>query len=191
MDTTDMLNIADVLVWNTGIFHIAIYAVVMSAIVFVHELGHYSVGRLLGAKIETFSIGLGRELAHRTDARGTRWRIAIFPIGGYVRFAARTDPAQDADDPLRADLGGSGILPEFRNPFRTQTAVANTDIYLRPLPNTDNDPIGLVTKNSKVRIVNSQNNWYQVDVIEQRSDPPVRLNATRGWLNGKYIDIDD
>ena len=113
MDTTDMLNIADVLVWNTGIFHIAIDAVVMSAIVFVHELGHYSVGRLLGAKIETFSIGLGRELAHRTDARGTRWRVAIFPIGGYVRFAARPDPAQDADDPLRADLAGSGFLPEF------------------------------------------------------------------------------
>ena len=88
-------------------------------------------------------------------------------------------------------MRGRGILPEFRNPFSKQTAVANTDIYLRPSPNTDNDPIGLVTKNSKVRIVNSQNNWYQVDVIEQRSDPPARLNATRGWLNGKYIDIDN
>lgn len=88
-------------------------------------------------------------------------------------------------------MRGRGILPEFRNPFKTQTAVANTDIYLRPSPSADNDPIGLVTKNSKVRIVNSRNNWYQVDVIEQRSDPPARLNATRGWLNGKYIDIDN
>ena len=86
---------------------------------------------------------------------------------------------------------GRGFLPEFRKWFGTQTAMANTDIYLRPSPGTENDPIGLVTKNSKVRIVNSQNNWYQVDVIEQRSDPPARLNATRGWLNGKYIDIND
>ena len=83
-----------------------------------------------------------------------------------------------------------GLLPEIRNPFKKQTAVANTDIYLRPQPNTDNDPIGLVTKNAKVRIVNSQNNWYQVDVIEQgrvRTGGPA---ATSGWLNGKFLDID-
>ena len=88
-------------------------------------------------------------------------------------------------------MRGLGILPEIRNPFRTQIGVANTDIYLRPLPNTDNDPIGLVTKNSKVRIVNSQNNWYQVDVIEQGRSRPVNANVTRGWLNGKYVDLSD
>ncbi len=86
-------------------------------------------------------------------------------------------------------MRGRGMLPEIRNPFLTQTAVANTDIYLRPAPNTDNDPIGLVTKNSKVRIVNSQNNWYQVDVVEQGRDRPSQGNATRGWLNGKYLEI--
>ena len=83
------------------------------------------------------------------------------------------------------------FLPEFRNPFKTQTGTANTDIYLRPLPNTDNDPIGLVTKNSKVRIVNSQNNWYQVDVVEQGRVRASPANATRGWLNGKYLDLND
>ena len=83
------------------------------------------------------------------------------------------------------------ILPEIRNPFSTKTAVANTDIYLRPSPNTDNDPIGLVTKNSKVKIVNSQNNWYQVDVVEQGRVRPVEENATRGWLNGKYLEIEN
>lgn len=88
-------------------------------------------------------------------------------------------------------MRSAGILPEIRNPFKTQTAVANTDIYLRPQPNTDNDPIGLVTKNSKVRIVNSQNNWYQVDIVEQGRARPGQASASRGWLNGKYIDIDN
>ncbi|MEP6789190.1 MAG: SH3 domain-containing protein, partial [Acidobacteriota bacterium] len=88
-------------------------------------------------------------------------------------------------------MRGRGVFPEIRNPFRTQTGVANTDIYLRPSPSTDNDPIGLVTKNSKVRIVNSQNNWYQVDVVEQGRDRPSQANVTRGWLNGKYLDISD
>jgi serine/threonine protein kinase len=87
-------------------------------------------------------------------------------------------------------MRGRGVLPEIRNPFRTQTATANTDIYLRPSPSTDNDPVGLVTKNSKVRIVNSQNNWYQVDVIEQGRNRNASVPATRGWLNGKYLDLD-
>lgn len=88
-------------------------------------------------------------------------------------------------------MRGKGILPELlHNPFAKQTAVASTDIYLRPAPSTDNDPIGLVTKNSKVRIVNSRDNWYQVDVVAQGRIQAYQANATRGWLNGKYIDID-
>jgi serine/threonine-protein kinase len=88
-------------------------------------------------------------------------------------------------------MRGRGVLPELRNPFRNETAVANTDIYLRPGPNTDNEPIGLVTKNSKVRIVNTQNNWYQVDVVQQGRVRPSQANATRGWLNGRYLDISE
>lgn len=87
-------------------------------------------------------------------------------------------------------MRGRISLPEIRNPFAPQTAVASTDIYLRPGPNTDNDPIGLVTKNSKVRIVNSRDNWYQVDVVTQGRVQTFQANSTRGWLNGKYLDID-
>jgi hypothetical protein len=41
-----------------------------------------------------------------------------------------------------------------------------------------------------VRIVNSRDNWYQVDVIEQGRARNAAVTATRGWLNGKYLDID-
>ena len=51
--------------------------------------------------------------------------------------------------------------------------------------------IGLVTKNSKVRLVDSENNWYQVDVVEQGRVRPSQVNATRGWLNGRYLDLDE
>jgi serine/threonine protein kinase len=74
---------------------------------------------------------------------------------------------------------------------RSQSATANTDINLRSEPNASSDAIGLVTKNSKLRIVNSQNNWYQVDIIEQGRDRSGGPNANRGWLNGRYIDLDD
>lgn len=88
-------------------------------------------------------------------------------------------------------LRSRNIIPEIRNPFQSQTGKANTDLYLRPSPNTEGDPIGYVTKNSKVRVVTSQNNWYQVDVIEQGRVRAYPATATRGWLNGKYLDLGD
>ncbi|HEY2866403.1 MAG TPA: serine/threonine protein kinase [Pyrinomonadaceae bacterium] len=79
----------------------------------------------------------------------------------------------------------------IRNGFHTRTATANTDVNLRAEPNGTSDIIGYVTQNSKLRIVNSQNNWYQVDVIQQGRDRTGGPNATHGWLYGKFLDIDD
>jgi serine/threonine protein kinase len=87
-------------------------------------------------------------------------------------------------------LRGRGILPNIANPFTEQTGKANTDINLRPAPNANNDPIGLVTKNSRVRIVKTQNNWYQVDVLEQGREQSEPLSTNRGWINGRYVDLD-
>ena len=75
------------------------FVAVIGPLVFVHELGHYLVGRWFGVKAEAFSIGFGPELAAWVDKRGTRWRIGALPLGGYVRFkgdmnaASQTDPA--------------------------------------------------------------------------------------------------
>lgn len=88
-------------------------------------------------------------------------------------------------------LRSRGVLPGIANPFAGETGVANTDINLRPSPSTDNEPIGLVTKNSRVRVLKKQDNWYQVDVIKQGRERSAPLDATRGWLNGRYIDLDN
>jgi len=66
---------------------VAPFALVVSVVTFVHEFGHLIVGRWLGVKSETFSIGFGPELFGVTDRYGTRWRVSAVPIGGYVRFA--------------------------------------------------------------------------------------------------------
>jgi serine/threonine protein kinase len=87
-------------------------------------------------------------------------------------------------------LRGSGILDGFTSAFADKTGRANTDINLRPAPSADNSPIGLVTKNSRVRIVKIQNNWYQVDVLEQGRERDEPLASNRGWLYGKYVDLD-
>ncbi|MEP6847906.1 MAG: serine/threonine protein kinase [Acidobacteriota bacterium] len=89
-----------------------------------------------------------------------------------------------------AYLKNAGFLPGGGTQTKTQNAVANTDIFLRPSPSANNDPLGVVTKNSRVKIVNSQNNWYQVDVVEQGRPVANQGSLARGWLNGKYLDID-
>jgi regulator of sigma E protease len=73
---------------NPGVlWTIASFLLVIGPLIFVHELGHYFVGRWFGVKAEVFSIGFGREIAGWTDRRGTRWKLAWLPLGGYVKFA--------------------------------------------------------------------------------------------------------
>lgn len=69
------------------------FVLVLSVLVFVHEWGHYIVARMCGVKIETFSIGFGREIFGFTDKKGTRWKFSLIPLGGYVQMFGDTDPA--------------------------------------------------------------------------------------------------
>lgn len=76
------------------------FLAILTVLVFVHEMGHYLVARRAGVRVEAFSIGFGPELAHWTDRAGTRWRIALLPLGGYVKMFGDSDPtsAGAADD---------------------------------------------------------------------------------------------
>lgn len=68
------------------------FVLVLGPLVFLHELGHYLVGRWCGVKADVFSIGFGRELVGWTDRRGTRWKLSLLPLGGYVQFAGDMSP---------------------------------------------------------------------------------------------------
>ena len=75
---------SDLLSWLG--WYVLPFIVILSAIVFIHELGHYLVGRWCGVRIDAFSIGFGPELFARVDSHGTRWRVGALPLGGYVKF---------------------------------------------------------------------------------------------------------
>jgi regulator of sigma E protease len=68
------------------------FLLLLGPLVTVHELGHYLVGRWCGVKADAFSIGFGKEIAGFTDRRGTRWRVSLLPLGGYVQFAGDMNP---------------------------------------------------------------------------------------------------
>ena len=77
----------------TAIQYFLAFALLITVVVFIHELGHYSVGRWCGIGVETFSIGMGKQIWGKTDKYGTLWRVAILPIGGYVKFSGDEDPS--------------------------------------------------------------------------------------------------
>lgn len=69
------------------------FFIVLSVVVFVHELGHYLVAKISGVKIVSFSIGMGKELWGWNDRSGTRWKISALPFGGYVQMLGDEDAA--------------------------------------------------------------------------------------------------
>lgn len=78
-------------------WYILPFVAVMTLIVFFHELGHYLVGRWCGVKIDAFSLGFGPEIYAWVDKRGTRWRLAAIPVGGYVKFHGDANAASATD----------------------------------------------------------------------------------------------
>jgi regulator of sigma E protease len=81
-------------VWHAASFllgYLLPFLFVLTIVVFVHELGHFLVGRWCGVDVKTFSIGFGRELFGFYDRHGTRWRFALIPLGGYVKFSGDAD----------------------------------------------------------------------------------------------------
>ena len=66
--------------------NIIVFILVLSLLVFVHEMGHYLVGRWSRIRVVAFSVGFGPELVGFTDSHGTRWKISAIPLGGYVKF---------------------------------------------------------------------------------------------------------
>ncbi|MET0748330.1 MAG: RIP metalloprotease RseP [Rhizobium sp.] len=77
--------------------YIVPFVLVLSLLVFVHEMGHYLVGRWSGIRILAFSIGFGPEIAGFTDSHGTRWKLSAIPLGGYVRFFGDQDASSKTD----------------------------------------------------------------------------------------------
>lgn len=77
---------------------------VLTVIVFVHEMGHYLIARWNGIAIQTFSLGFGPEIVGVNDRHGTRWRISAVPLGGYVRFVGDMNAASMPDPEAVAAL---------------------------------------------------------------------------------------
>jgi regulator of sigma E protease len=105
--------------WN----YIGTFLIVLTVLVFVHELGHYLVARWNGVRVEIFSIGFGRELLGWTDKSGTRWKICWLPLGGYVKFYGDAGVASNPGEVLRHMTPDERAVSFHHKPLGARAAV--------------------------------------------------------------------
>src|ERR687887_1630286 len=83
---------------NQLFFYIVPVAVILGFMILIHEFGHYAVAKLLGVRVEVFSIGFGKRLIGFRKGE-TDYRIAAIPLGGYVKMSGENPMDQRTDDP--------------------------------------------------------------------------------------------
>ncbi|MEJ8599290.1 RIP metalloprotease RseP [Helicobacter pylori] len=75
-----------------------IIAVLMLAfLIFVHELGHFTIARICGVKVEVFSIGFGKKLCF-FKFFGTQFALSLIPLGGYVKLKGMDKEEKGANE---------------------------------------------------------------------------------------------
>ena len=107
------------------------FLVILTILVFVHELGHYLLAIYNGVKVEVFSIGFGKELFGFDDKKGTRWKFSLIPLGGYVKMHG------DADEASSQQVEGNEKLKINKDlSFHTKSVGARSAIlFAGPLAN--------------------------------------------------------
>jgi len=86
--------VVDILVASLG--YGATFLAMVVVITVVHEFGHFLAARHFGVRVEAFAVGFGKELLGWTDTRGTRWKLCLLPLGGYVRMFGEGDRMDEA-----------------------------------------------------------------------------------------------
>jgi len=132
------------------------FLIVLSILVFFHELGHFTVARLLGVKVYVFSIGFGKKLFTKRY-KGTDWSISLIPLGGYVKMKGQEDlnPALSNNDvdSYNTKTPFQRILILLAGPFANFLLAFVVYIMIGLLGNNALSPtIGKVVENSPAAI---------------------------------------
>lgn len=135
---------------------------VLSLLIFFHELGHYTAARFFGVYVEVFSIGFGKKLAS-FKWLNTQWQISAIPLGGYVKMKGQDDLDPTAissdNDSYNAKKPWQRIVILLAGPL-ANFAIAWILFYAIALggPQALSPVIGTIVKESPAEIAGLQKN---------------------------------
>jgi len=185
-----------------GIF---ISLLVLSVLIFFHELGHFTAARFFGVQVDVFSIGFGKKLYSRMIGK-TQWSISLIPLGGYVKMKG-----QDDSDPTKVSFDDdsynvkkpwqriiiliAGPFANFLTAFVLYFAVSQMGTYANPIFNYSKylpATIGDFSKNSQAKKVGIQkgdtiikvndtpiSNWGELGKVTQKTNSDIMITLMR------------
>ena len=172
------------------------FLIVLSILVFIHELGHFTVARLLGVKVYVFSIGFGKKLISK-QWKGTEWSFSLIPLGGYVKMKGQEDLnpilANNDNDSYNVKTPFEKILILLAGPLANFLLAFVLYIGIGLLGNNHlTATIGKVVENSPAQkaglMVNDEiikineyviKTWDDLSVIIKDSDNPLKFYVKR------------
>lgn len=159
------------------------FLLVLSFLVFFHELGHFLAARYFGVTVHTFSIGFGKQIYSKYWA-GTTWQIALIPLGGYVKMKGQDDSKptlnESGDDSYNTKKPWQRIIILFAGPFANFLLAFVLYFFIANLgANVLSAKIGNIQENSPA---------FHADL--KANDEIIRVNQTdiKSWDDiGKII----
>jgi regulator of sigma E protease len=125
------------------ILYIAMAIVAFGVLIIVHELGHFTLAKLNGVRVEEFSIGMGPSIFSK-QGKETKYSLRLFPIGGYVKMMGEEESVEDersfsAKSPLRRiSIIIAGVIMNYILAIVIFTTIIYKFGYTNPIPKTVN-----------------------------------------------------
>ena len=112
--TSLLLSIGSVL---SFIMYIALAILVLLFMILIHELGHYTAGKLLKFKINEFSIGFGKAIFQKKKKNGEVFSIRIFPLGGFCAFEGEDEENKNVEGAFNNQKAWKRLIVLFMGAF--------------------------------------------------------------------------
>ena len=182
--------------------------VLLTILVFFHELGHFIVARYNNVRVEVFSVGFGPEVFGFNDQQGTRWKFSAIPLGGYVKMFGEGEFTTDDSDKKERELSeaekkvsfhhkrlGQRAAIVFAGPlanFILAAVVISGLFYVTGLPNPlsgigavqSNSPAekaGLLPNDRIIMVDGQEIKWFKElrEIIENNPNIPLSMEVLR------------
>lgn len=99
------------------VLYIFIAILVLLFMITIHEFGHWTAGKLLKFKINEFSIGFGKAIFQRTNKKGEKFSLRIFPLGGYCAFEGEDDEKKEVPGAFNSQKPWKRLIVLFMGAF--------------------------------------------------------------------------